>query len=125
MELLQSVLDRYAKLDYIQTEEGHIIWRRGTGDNVELLDIQVHDPKRREGHGTELFKNMLHNLIENPPFSDVFGFTRSCNKRALNFYQSLGFKTQYVNGIYKDGSAIIFSQKFESLLERNHVKKNR
>ncbi len=115
--------DYYKVVDHIDTENGYVVWRRGTGDNVELLHLRV-TTERRVGYGRSLLCQMLEKLIDNPPYHTVFGFTRLENQIAIEFYQAMGFETTVVNGVYLDGAAVLFSQSFEILLERNHVKKN-
>ena len=113
----QKVLKPYIGVHLIEHENGYIVWRRGTGDNAEMLHLKTFSPGK--GTGRELIKAMLRKLKENPPYATVFGFTRSVNIPAQKFYRSLGFNLSPVEGVYADGSAVIFSQLFSTLLELN------
>lgn len=94
---------------------GYILWRVGTGGNVELLDLQVTATAQGSGVGTEMFQEMLRRLKYDPPYATVFGFTRTCNKAAQVFYQNLGFVLSPVHGVYADGTAVLFSASYDDL----------
>jgi len=97
-------------------DDGFIVWRMGTGMNVELLHIRAAEP--RNGQGTKLFGHMLNRLEKEPhmtPYHSVYGFTRLSNERAVEFYRAMGFNFQYVNGLYQEGEAILFWQGYTSL----------
>lgn len=102
-----------------EEDNGFIVWRRATGDNVELLHIKTYQPGL--GTGRVLVLAMLQSLLLTPPYDSVFGFTRVCNSGAQSFYRALGFELSTVKGVYADGSAILFSQKYSKLLEINNV----
>ena len=95
-------------------ELGFIVWRFGTGENVELLHVRSAEP--RQGQGRQLVYRMLDYLRATPPYYSVFGFTRVSNTRAIQFYESLGFCTQTIQGLYADGQASIFWQDYRELL---------
>lgn len=112
----EELVDRFRNIWSIHNEKGHIVWRRGTGDNVELLHIRVNDQRR--GYGNELVKQMILQLQNDKPYSTVFGFTRTNNEVAINFYRKLGFTLSKVDGIYLEQEALVFSQKYDELLNR-------
>lgn len=65
-------------------------YRSGSGNSVEILDINVANGHRREGTGREMFRELLtklggDNLI-------VYAITRWNNTVACQFYESLGFR---------------------------------
>lgn len=103
----------------ITSEDGIIAWRRGTGGNVELTYILVKSEARRAGQGRSLFRAMLTALRSDPPYATVYGFTRTSNTAAREFYLSLGFTLSEVAGVYADGSAVVFSGRFLHLIEVN------
>jgi len=106
---------RYDKIDFIdEPGVGKIVWRRGTGDNVELLDIEV-TSQRRTGQGTILLLRMLNSLKQNPPDSSIFGFTRTENVIAQEFYSAMGFTVQEITGLYPEGSAVLFTAGYNTL----------
>lgn len=101
------------------SEHGHISFQRGTGGNVEITSFRV-DPVKR-GHGTALLKRMLRKLESEPPYHTIYGFTRTCNTDAIEAYKALGFTTSPVWGVYKDGSAVVFSAPYSDLCAK-HLK---
>jgi ribosomal protein S18 acetylase RimI-like enzyme len=105
----------FCECSYIYDDRGWIVWRRGTGDNVELLHIRAF--KRGQGDGKQLLLAMLNELKSDPPYHSVFGFTRVGNVEAKAFYGALGFELQDVNGVYRDGEATLFWQAYERLME--------
>ena len=107
-------LEPYGKVNYCWTLGlGYIVWRRGTGDNVELLHIRTFHPGRGDGRG--LVYQMLDALISSPPYYSVFGFTRTSNEEAQRFYGALGFNLQPVVGLYAEGTAVMFWQSYAEL----------
>lgn len=116
---LQKTIKPFIGVHLLEDPNGYIVWRRGTGNNVELLHLKTFSSGR--GTGRKLVNSMLSALKENPPYATVFGFTRSVNIEAQKFYRSLGFTLSPVEGVYGDGSAVLFSQTFEKLLELNNV----
>lgn len=109
----------YTGLSHISLPNGFIVWRQGTGGNVELLHIKTYAPG--QGTGRQLVVAMLEHLKTQPPYCTVFGFTRTCNEASQKFYTALGFELTPVKGVYQDGSAVLFSQEYKTLLEFNNV----
>lgn len=99
---------------YYSKDSGYIVWRLGTGENAELLHIRTFHKGR--GYGRELVYHMLDQLSYNPPYYSVFGFTRTSNEEAQRFYGALGFNLHLVDGLYAEGTAIMFWQSYERLL---------
>ena len=112
-------LDPYLKLHIIEHQNGYLVWRRASGYNVELLHIRTFLSGR--GTGRLLFTTLLESLLRDPPYATVFGFTRTVNEASKSFYQTLGFDLSEVKGVYADGSAILFSQNYKTLLEIHNV----
>ena len=94
---------------------GTIVWRTGTGGNVEILDIRA--KTYGEGKGRELLSQLLHSLKSCPPYATVFGFSRVGNADAHMFYCTMGFDLSRVDGVYADGEAIVFSQLYTVLCD--------
>jgi RimJ/RimL family protein N-acetyltransferase len=114
------LIDPYCRASYRLLPDGsYIVWRVGTGENVELLHLRV--VNQNEGTGTALFRMMLEALRENPPYYTVFGFTRSSNRVAQAFYHYMGFDLAEVKGVYRDGSAILFSREYEDLCRLHNI----
>lgn len=115
-------IDRLRRMDHYEDTcdddgGGYIVWRRGTGDNVEITHLRAYRP--HNGAGRRLLRIMLHDLRENPPYATVFGFTRQSNTQACNFYAKMGFELTVVKGVYADGTAVVFSAPYRTLLERH------
>lgn len=110
-EFIKELVQPFQKMDYINDERGYIVWRVGTGENVELLHIRVHD--KRKGYGSQLINEMMDKLKQNPPYATVFGFTRTSNNEAHEFYKANGFTLTKVDGVYKDGTAVLFSKNYD------------
>ena len=98
--------------EFIQ-DQGFIVWRLGTGNNVELLHIKTF--KKGKGYGRKLFYTMLDGLKQDLPYHSIFGFTRVGNSEARAFYGALGFWLQPVTGLYQEGSCILFCQGYDIL----------
>lgn len=123
------MLDRRTKVDPFVTvssyedETGYVVWRRGTGDNVELLHI--HTAERGKGYGRNLVYRMLDELKYEPPYHSVFGFTRVSNDEAKKFYAALGFELVEVPGVYEDRRAILFWQEYDVLVTKMETYRGR
>lgn len=118
-EVYERYIKPYLSIQKYDLENGFIVWRPSSGHNVELLHIVTFSPGK--GTGRELIKGMLTKLKENPPYATVSGFTRTCNERAKDFYLAMGFELSVVKGVYDDGEAVLFSQRFNTLLEIHNV----
>lgn len=100
---------------FVETSDGRIEWVVGTGDNAELRHLRVHHPGR--GAGRRLLVEMLTELLKNPPYATVYGFTRASNQRAQAFYRSVGFALRWVDGVYDEPGAYLFTARFRDLCE--------
>lgn len=89
-------------MDYIFSPKGYIVWRRSTGDNYEILFIEV--KKKGKGTATELVRMMLQRI---KPFHSVFVFRLKGNETAGHFYRHLGFKETEIKGLYKGDDAVL------------------
>jgi GNAT superfamily N-acetyltransferase len=92
---------------------GLVRWRWGTGDNVELTHLRANTPGA--GNGRRLLRAMLTILRDDPPYATVFGFTRTGNAEAQAFYRAMGFTITPVAGVYADGTAVLFSARYDDL----------
>lgn len=103
----------FSTLEHIFDERGYIVWRVGTGGNVELLHIR----SLKKGKGKELVRDMLSVLKDNKPYYSVFGFCLASNKKAIRFYTKLGFTLEKLQGPYKKDSSVFFWQDYKKLYE--------
>lgn len=113
-DFLAKYVAPFVEVKWEYEPEGYIVWRHGTGGNVELLHIRTFRPG--QGDGRRLVYRMLDLLRERPPYYSVFGFTRASNAEAQAFYGALGFNLQPVNGLYAEGQAVMFWQSYERLM---------
>lgn len=105
MRTLEEVNQRtkqYIGSEVFYAYYGYIVWQCSTGENYEILFIEVAEP--RKGHGTRLIKEMMK-LIK--PYHSIFVFRRACNEEAGKFYRSLGFQETIIKGLYKDEDAVL------------------
>jgi ribosomal protein S18 acetylase RimI-like enzyme len=115
-EFVSTYITPFSGVEYFYSYRlGYIAWRRGTGDNIELLHIRSFQPGK--GYGRFLFYTMLRRLKADPPYHSVFGFTRVGNAEARAFYGALGFNLSVVDGLYAEGQAVLFWQQYTKLTE--------
>lgn len=107
-EVVKRLTD-YSGARYIYDEEGYISWQCSTGENIEILFIEVAKP--RMGVGKRLIRDMCNKI---KPYNSVFVFRKADNEPAGHFYRSLGFKETNVDGLYTDG-AVLGVVNFEEL----------
>ena len=119
-DFIDRYISPFENLSWVYDEDmGFIVWRMGTGNNTELLHIKTFE--KRQGNGKKLFIKMLAKLTDSPPYYSIFGFTRSNNIEAHNFYKALGFNINKVDGLYSDGECRIFWAEFNKLTYK-HLK---
>lgn len=122
-EVKKRYLKPYSKPRYLfYPDRGFIVWRLGTGENVELLHIKTQETRKGQGRG--LLYEMLEELKSSPPYHSIFGFTRVSNQRAIDFYLAMGFNVQQIEGLYQDGQAVMFWQQYGVLLEAKRIYEN-
>ena len=107
-DFINKYVKKFQNIDFIYLpEKGFIVWRLGTGENVELLHIRTFIHKK--GYARKLIKEMIKKLKKNPPYYSIFGFALSSRKNLKKIYQRLGFKvTPNISGPYKKGLSFLF-----------------
>lgn len=105
MDVYKQKVAPFEGVSFYENENGYIAWRRGTGDNVELLHIRVYVTQK--GHATKLLKEMVKQLSHHPPYHSVYVFVLANNHPALCAYDSWGFKLTRIEGLYKKGGTVI------------------
>jgi len=115
-------LDLYDEADFIYKDGiGYIAWHFSTGDNLEMLFIEVHEDQRGKGHATQLFRDMVKSIIteDRVPYHSVFGYRLASNKVAEVFYNTLGW-TQVNLGrcIYSGDDTVLMWTTWENLLNK-------
>lgn len=113
-DFLQKYVGPFQELPFIFEEElGYIVWRVGTGENVEILHIRAFSPGI--GEGPLLIKKMLEQLKWKPPYHSVFSFVLDYNERAKRMYTAAGFQENKVVGLYAGGDCALFTAPFRDL----------
>lgn len=108
-------LSTYQGVDYIYKKDlGYLAWHLGSGDNYEILFVEVAETARRQGVGRELFREFKARVT--PPFHSVYVFHLKSNTHAAEFYKSLGFAESVECGIYRGEPAILRWVAFNKLL---------
>lgn len=105
-------MKEYTGIQTITTDHGYIAWQVSTGENVEILFIEVDEPGN--GYGTELVRLMCERI---KPYNSVFVFRRGFNIAAGRFYRKLGFTETNVHGVYKGEMAVIGTISYETLCQ--------
>lgn len=121
MRTLQEVKYKYDlyknDIHYFYGDDGYIVWRRSTGDNIEILFIEVKE--KGKGIATRMVSYMCH--VEKP-FHSVFVFRLKGNESAGHFYRHLGFEETEVKGIYKGDDAVLGVVNYETLCKNLSTK---
>lgn len=116
----ESHVNPFQKVHWYQDETGYIVWRVGTGNNVELLHLNA--TAHRKGYGRNLVKHVLKQLSSlDTPYHSMFGFTRETNEEAVGFYRAMGFELTPIPNLYREGTAIMFCQSYFKLKELHNV----
>lgn len=113
-QFLTKYIKPYPGAEYIYTPKGYIVWRTGTGGNVELLHIRSFFPKH--GYGRVLIAEMLKRI---QPYHSVFGF---CFFENMGFYLKCGFHVEPIPLVYKSGQAAFFVQEYKKLKKKLCIK---
>ena len=100
----------YVGAEYIYTNFGYIAWQVSTGENVEIIFIEVKE--RRKGYATILMKQFVQKVR---PFNSVFVFRLASNESAGHFYRSLGFVETTISGLYKGTDAVLGVINYDTL----------
>lgn len=120
MRTHQELVDRmqnYRGAEYIYTDNGYIAWQVSTGENVEILFIEVDE--QRKGHATKLLKQFVATV---KPFNSVFVFRLASNEDAGFFYRSVGFKETLIQDLYKGVDAVLGVVNYNTLCQNLSTK---
>ena len=101
-EDFEKRVKQYSGAEWLYVEDyGFIAWQLSTGENVELLFIEVNEPGK--GHASELVRSMCLSI---KPFNSVFVFRLASNEQAGHFYRKLGFEETLIKGLYKEDAVL-------------------
>lgn len=103
---------QYEGIKYIYSDIGFIAWQMSTGENVEIMFIEV--AEKKIGYGTELVRQMLKRIN---PYNSVFVFRLATNIEAGEFYKKLGFNEQIIRGLYKE-DAVLHVASYKNLCQK-------
>lgn len=110
VQLSERIKD-YRQAEFIYREGiGYIVWHLTTGDNIEMLFIEVEESQRGKGHATNLYRAMVQQIVDRGqvPYHSVIGYRLASNKGAELFYTSLGFtQVNLGQSIYRDDYTIL------------------
>lgn len=110
LEEIEKRLSIYDAPSLFYRDWGYIAWHLGTGQNVEILFIEVREP--RKGYGTRLIQAMKKEIH---PYHSVYVFRRAVNTKAGAFYRKLGFTETTISNIYKGEDAVLGVIPYENL----------
>jgi ribosomal protein S18 acetylase RimI-like enzyme len=119
-DFLKKYILPFLKINYVfWPTKGFIVWRKGTGENIELLHIRTFDSNK--GYAKQLVKEMIKRIQKNPPYYSIFGFglTTPEKPHLKEIYKKLGFNVSGdIPGPYKGGSSFLFYQSYEELKQK-------
>jgi len=87
---------------------GYIVWTMATGDNLEVLFVEVETPG--QGQGKELYKLWAAyiDVSGQSPYHSVIGYSLASNHRAKHFYCKLGWSQRNLGqSIYRDDDTVV------------------
>lgn len=106
----------YWGIEYIfDAKRGYIVWRVGTGENVEILHIRAFE--LRKGYATDLIRQFLIKIKSARPYYSVFGFMLATNAPVIAMYRKMGFRITEVSDLYKGGQAVLITQQYDQLCQ--------
>ena len=96
---------------------GELIWRVGSGYNIEITEFGIFAEKnKRQGWGTQLleaaFEDMCQYFLKiNHSLWKVYLFCEETNQEARGFYEARGFQLETVlKDFHPDGDAVMYSR---------------
>lgn len=112
MRTREQLLDRlrsYEDFDLLYEDGlGYVVWRWGTGENLEVLFIETAAPGN--GQGRELVRRMALRVLESGrrPYHSVFAFRLGSRADAGAFYGALGFHQHFLGpSVYGGDDAVL------------------
>lgn len=98
----QNVVDNATDVNVIDFEgKGYLVYRQGSGNTVEIFEIEVDNEYRRQGVGKTLIKELMC-ICRQKQVNLIYAFTRSSNSISQEFYLKLGFARVNVPKFYQD-----------------------
>lgn len=90
----------------ITRPKSYLKWRLSTGGTIEVVDIAVNS-ERCKGVGTSMMKELFA-IARDMDIHRVYAITRSANRVAQKFYESLNMEANAIMRLYPDDDAYIY-----------------
>lgn len=120
MKPLADFIARMAKYKAVrwlyETGTGAIAWHLGTGENHEILFLEVESAGN--GQGRRMLELYVREAAMEPPYESVYVFHLESNEKAAGFYEHMGFKKAGEAPIYRGQAAVLRVIKWNDLVER-------
>lgn len=107
----------YRGAQYIYRDYGYVAWQISTGENIEIIFIEVKE--KGQGYASNLLREMCQ-LIK--PYHSVFVFRLRSNDSAGCFYRKVGFKETIIPGLYRGEEAVLGVVTYEELCRNLSIK---
>ena len=117
IEEIKKRMYQYCGVSYLYFDYGYIAWQMTTGENIEILFIEV--AERRKGHATQLLREMCKRI---KPFNSVIVFRLASNESAGHFYRAMGFEETTIPSLYKGVDAVLGVANYENLCKNLSIK---
>ena len=126
-ELLEKLFPYRGVSWHYDPDVGYIAWRAMSGDNLEVLFIEVRE--KGKGQAVELYRRMVNAIKASgkEPYYSVVGFRLGSNEAANRMYQKLGFRQQLLiddgqRTVYGGDDTVVMWIPWVELVERLGVK---
>lgn len=83
----------------LESPDDRLDWRQGSGDTIEIYDIQVSSEHRRRGKGRRLI-DALQALCRARNIRRAWAITRASNFAAQKFYEEMRFVSVPLRAFY-------------------------
>lgn len=98
MSFFQGVCGHGGRIQ-LESPDDRLDWRQGSGNTIEIFDIQVSNEHRRQGKGRRLIDELqalcrVHNIRR------VWAITRASNFAAQKFYEEMRFVSVPLRNFY-------------------------
>lgn len=111
-EQLTTRMAGYTGAQYIYHDYGYIAWQMSTGENIEIIFIEVKEKGR--GYASKLVKEMCAHI---KPYHSVFVFRLRSNETAGYFYRKIGFHETVIPGLYASEDAVLGVVSYKELCQ--------
>lgn len=112
MRTLPELLERvrhYRDLRYLHKPHvGYVVWRVGTGDNLEIVFVRAAEPGH--GYGKRMLREMVAAVtsVGPRPYHSVYAYRLRSNEQAGRFYRALGFREVDLGAsVYRDDGTVL------------------